>query len=437
MAILQVNVKRSSESRDSKSSQRREAQQRSKTQQRSKIQHSSGTLQDSDVFDNHEEHIDARQDGQIDFYRSDIGVTIRDGAGSDGASPDGASPDGAGPDDKRPEDKSRNGAAEHSSVALAAGVGGGKETQGYQTTIAIPADTGDWQQVVWRLSPGTPIGRAIVSATQRLEEAGSPSAHLDAQVILAHILDQDRSWLFAHYDYVLNEEQAAQLTDLVARRVANEPVAYLVGHKEFYGLDLAVDKRVLIPRPETELLVDAVLDHIESRADRAVTLVDVGTGSGAIALAVAANAPETTVYALDVCEHALGVARRNVEAHGQQDRVHLLRSDLLSELPEPVDIIAANLPYITSADMDCLAAGIREYEPHLALAGGDDGLDMVRELLRQIPDRLHPGGVIFLEIGSDQGQAALDVVHELLPQATYVGLRQDYHGLDRLVVIGT
>lgn len=317
--------------------------------------------------------------------------------------------------------------------------GGGKETGPMENRMPNqgPMHGDAWQAILWRLSPGTPVGRALVSATQRLEEAGSPSAHLDAQVILAFILDRDRSWLFAHYDYELNEEQAARYTDLVARRVAHEPVAYLVGRKEFYGLELAVDGRVLIPRPETELLVDAVLDHIDSRRDKQVKVVDVGTGSGAIALAVATNAPEATVYALDISDHALSVARRNVETHELAGRVITLKSDLLAELPGPVDIIAANLPYITTGHMVELDAGIREYEPHLALEGGVDGLDVIRRLLAQIPSRLNPGGVIFLEIGSDQGEAALALVQACLPQATYVGLRQDYHGLDRLVVIGT
>src|SRR5688572_23299190 len=125
----------------------------------------------------------------------------------------------------------------------------------------------NWQQhVVWKLMPGTPIGRALVTATQRLEEGGSDTASLDAQVILAHCLDKERGWLFAHYDQALTQEEAESFTELVARRAAAEPVAYLVGHREFYGLELAVDHRVLIPRPETELLVDAVLDHIESRS---------------------------------------------------------------------------------------------------------------------------------------------------------------------------
>ncbi|MCC6457343.1 MAG: peptide chain release factor N(5)-glutamine methyltransferase [Caldilineaceae bacterium] len=295
----------------------------------------------------------------------------------------------------------------------------------------------DWQQqVVWKLMPGTPVGRALVAATQRLEEAGSDTASLDAQVILAHILGKERSWLFAHYDQALSQEEAETYTDRVARRAAAEPVAYLVGYREFYGLELAVDYRVLIPRPETELLVDAVLDHIESRADQSVQMVDVGTGSGAVAVAVAANCPSVQIYAVDLSASALEVAHANVERHDERGQITLLQGDLLTPLPRPVDIIAANLPYITSGDYPNLMADVRDYEPRLALEAGPEGLDLIGRLLDQAPAHLNPGGVLFLEIGSDQGRAVLELVQRRLPQARHVGIRQDYHGFDRLVVIG-
>lgn len=298
----------------------------------------------------------------------------------------------------------------------------------------------DWQkrqkQVVWKLMPGTPVGRALVSATQRLEEADCDTASLDAQVILAHILDKERGWLFAHYDQALTEEEAENFAELVARRAAAEPVAYLVGHREFYGLDLVVDRRVLIPRPETELLVDAVLDHIDSRSNQNVRMVDVGTGSGAVAVAVAANCPTVEIYAVDLSPAALDVAHENVERHDSRGQITLLQSDLLSALPHKVDIVAANLPYITSGDYPNLMADVRDYEPRLALEAGPEGLDLIERLLDQAPDHLHPGGVLFLEIGADQGKGVLQLVERLLPQAQHIGMRQDYHGYDRLVVVG-
>jgi release factor glutamine methyltransferase len=295
----------------------------------------------------------------------------------------------------------------------------------------------DWQQhLVWKLAPWTTVGRALVAATQRLEESGSDTANLDAQVILAHILGVDRAWLFAHYDEKLNPEQTEHYAQLVARRAAAEPVAYLVGHREFYGLDLQVDHRVLIPRPETELLVDAVLDHVDSRADKRVKLVDVGTGSGAIALAVAANCPTAAIYAVDLSPDALAVARVNAERLDERRQITLLQGDLLAPLPESVDIIAANLPYIASPVYATLAADVRDYEPRLALEAGPQGLDTIARLLAQAPSHLAAGGVIFLEIAYDQGPAVLALVDERLPQATYVALHQDYHGLDRLLVVG-
>lgn len=294
-----------------------------------------------------------------------------------------------------------------------------------------------WQKrVVWKLMPGTPVGRALVAATQRLEEAGSDTASLDAQVILAHILGKERGWLFAHYDQALTEEEAENFAELVARRAAAEPVAYLVGHREFYGLEIAVDPRVLIPRPETELMVDAVLDHIDSRANQQVRMVDVGTGSGAVAVAVAANCPSVHIYAVDLSPAALEVAKENVKQHDARRQITLLQGDLLEPLPEAVDIIAANLPYITSDEYLNLMADVRDYEPRLALEAGPEGLDLIERLLDQAPGHLYPGGVIFLEIGSNQGAAVLELVERLLPQAKHIGLRQDYHGYDRLVVIG-
>src|SRR3954470_5634285 len=194
----------------------------------------------------------------------------------------------------------------------------------------------DWQkrqkQVVWKLMPDTPVGRALVSATQRLEEAGCDTASLDAQVILAHIMDRERGWLFAHYDQALTQEEADTFAELVARRAAAEPVAYLVGHREFYGLDLVVDPRVLIPRPETELLVDAVLDHVDSRSNQSVRMVDVGTGSGAVAVAVAANCPSVEIYAVDLSPAALEVASENVRRHDSRGQIRLMQSDLLTAL---------------------------------------------------------------------------------------------------------
>lgn len=289
------------------------------------------------------------------------------------------------------------------------------------------------QPVVWTLMPATTVGRAVNAATQRLEEAGVSTARLDAQVILAHVLGVGRSWLFAHYEYALDTEQADQYTELIARRVRREPVAYLIGRKEFYGLDLHVDRRVLIPRPETEMLVDAVLELASARGEAPLVVADVGTGSGAIALAVAANAENARLYALDVSDEALSVARTNVAHLDKRWQVTLLHGDLLAPLPECADVIVANLPYVTSADYRTLDLDVRGYEPQIALEAGVQGLDVITRLLRQVPAHLNPGGSVILEIGYDQGQAVLGLIARLLPQARDVDLHQDYQGHDRVV----
>ena len=292
-----------------------------------------------------------------------------------------------------------------------------------------------WQKVVWRLMPSTTIGRALNSARERLHETGSPSASLDAQVILAHVLEVDRSWLFAHHEYTLSADQANAYTELIARRMAHEPVAYLIGRKEFYGLDFQVDGRVLIPRPETELLVDAGLGCVNEQAQGHCLVADVGTGSGAIALAVAANAPPVKVYAIDLSEDALAVAQSNVDRLDERKQVQLLHGDLLAPLPEAVDIIVANLPYISSTVYPKLEAGVRDYEPKLALEAGSEGLDAIARLLQQAPRYLRPEGAIFLEISYDQGEAVMALAKRILPHAYSIALRQDYHGRDRLVTI--
>jgi release factor glutamine methyltransferase len=292
-----------------------------------------------------------------------------------------------------------------------------------------------WEQVVWKLMPGTTIGRAMNAARQRLEDAGCDAAHLDAQVLLAHVLQVERSWLFAHHEVVLSTEQADAFTALVIRRMRHEPVAYLVGHREFYGLDFLVDYRVLIPRPETELLVDAVIDHIAMREGQPVVVADVGAGSGAIALAVAANCPSAKVYAIDLSADALAVARSNVQRLDGRGQVVLLEGDLLAPLPEPVDMIAANLPYIRSTVYPQLMADVRDYEPQLALEAGPEGLDAIVRLLQQAPLHLNDHGLLFLEIGHDQAEAVVQLARKILPQAHSVRLRQDYHGHDRLVAI--
>ena len=284
------------------------------------------------------------------------------------------------------------------------------------------------------LAPQTSVGDAIRRGAQRLAETSAGSARLDAQLLLAHVLGTDRSWLFAHFDTILTAGQSAGFAALIARRHAHEPVAYLVGYKEFYGIAVQVDRRVLIPRPETEMLVDAVLKLAAARAAQRLLVADVGAGSGAIALALASHAPGVHVYAVDVSADALAVAAANRARLQLQERITLLQGDLLAPLPERVDVVVANLPYVTSADYSALEPGVGLYEPRLALEAGAQGLDVIARLLPQLPAALNPGGVALLEIGYNQGEWMLDLVARTLPAARAT-LDQDLQGHDRMVTI--
>jgi release factor glutamine methyltransferase len=281
----------------------------------------------------------------------------------------------------------------------------------------------------------------MLAVTRRLAESGSDTPQLDAMVLLGFVLGVNKAWLYAHPTRELTESEIVHYEDLVRRRMRHEPIAYLIGVKPFYGLDIAVDRNVLIPRPETELLVDRVLDYLGSLAgaDRRLSVADVGTGSGAIAVALAANVPELTVYAVDVSDSALTVAAQNVERHGLGGQVQLLSGQLLDPLSTQVDVIVANLPYIATADLDMLPPQVRDYEPVLALDGGADGLAVIADLLATLAlpqgrSKLRPGGRVYLEIGAGQGDAARTLVQDLLPDAE-VAIAQDYAELDRLLIV--
>ncbi len=294
------------------------------------------------------------------------------------------------------------------------------------------------QSIIWNLAADATVGSALNSATQRLKEAEFDTAYLDAQVILAHVLGVDRPWLFAHGDAELAPQQAVAFTELIARRVDHEPVAYLVGHREFYGLDLTVDKRVLIPRPETEMLVDEVLSEIEARCANGATQVrvaDIGTGSGAIALAIAVNEAAATIDAVDVSRKALAVARTNLQRHDARSQITLHHGNLLEPLTEPVDILVANLPYISRSEFVTLDPTVRSYEPRVALESGDEGLDAIARLLRQANSHLAERATIYLEIGRDQALAVFRLAQNVLPRMRDIAVHQDYQGHDRMVVI--
>ncbi len=285
------------------------------------------------------------------------------------------------------------------------------------------------------------VREAVLWGVRVLERHGCDGPRLDAELLLAHALGLSRARLLARFDRELSPAELARYRRLIERRRAHEPVAYIVGHQEFYGLDFYVDGRVLIPRPETELLVEKAIELAGKVGDRGyglypLTLADVGTGCGAIAVSLAVHLPQATIYALDCSAEALEVAARNVRRHGVEGRVHLLRGDLLSPLPEPVDLIVANLPYVSEAELAELPPEIRCYEPLSALDGGPDGLRHIRRLLAQAGGYLRPWGAVLLEIGATQGQAVAELARRHFPAAR-IEIAKDYGGLDRVVIVRT
>jgi release factor glutamine methyltransferase len=275
------------------------------------------------------------------------------------------------------------------------------------------------------------IARALIWASGQLR-AASATPRLDAELLLAHTLGWGRSRVLAEREAPLTEAQRAAFCALVARRAALEPVAYLTGHKEFYGLDFLVDRNVLVPRPETELLVDLALQHARRvPSGRPALIADIGTGSGCIAVAMAVHLPEASVYATDIATGALGVAGRNAERHAVAERVRLIEGDLLSALPEAVDLLLSNPPYTVLSEID---EGVRRHEPYLALDGGREGMQVYRRLLAAAPASLRRGGAAMLEIGAAQGEAVMRLAQAHFPAAR-IAIHKDLAGLDRVVVI--
>jgi release factor glutamine methyltransferase len=249
---------------------------------------------------------------------------------------------------------------------------------------------------------GWTVGRLLSWTTEFLGKKGAESARLDSEVLLAKALGVDRVWLYTHHDEVIDEGRRSGFRELVKRRADGAPVAYLVGRKEFFQLALEVGPAVLIPRPDTETLVVEFLNHFPK--DAAPLAVDVGTGSGAIALACASQRKQARFVAIDASAEALAVARRNAAAHSLSERVRFVEGDLLAPVAGegPFDAIVSNPPYIATGEIGGLEAGVRDFEPHLALDGGADGLRLVSRLIEQAVPLLGPGGLLLIEIGSAQ-----------------------------------
>jgi release factor glutamine methyltransferase len=276
------------------------------------------------------------------------------------------------------------------------------------------------------------IRRVLGWAADDLKKRGASSPRLDAELLLCKILSTDRVHLLIDADRPLAKDELAGYRELHQRRRAGEPVAYLLGTREFYGRPFLVDRRVLIPRPDTEHLVEVALIRTR-RISLSCRVLDLCTGSGCVAVTLGRERPTTHVLGADLSTDALAVAAENALRLGAYN-VGFVRSDLFSALrPEHnrFDLVTANPPYIAAGEIPALPVDIRGYEPHLALDGGGDGLDFLRRIVGEAPRFLVEGGVLAVEIGSDQGQA----VQDLFRDAGYheVGLQRDYGGHDRVV----
>ena len=284
---------------------------------------------------------------------------------------------------------------------------------------------------------------AFKNGIARLREAHVPSFTLAAELLLLHVAGRDRTWLYAHPEDELTAEQEERFLSLIARRAVGEPTQYLTGKQEFWGLEFEVTPDVLIPRPETEHVIEVALDRLavrEIRAGRKQTLsgeglqiADIGTGSGCIAVALAKDLPGTKFIATDISPAALSVARRNAERHNFADRIEFVRANVLEGIAAEThfDLIASNPPYIGRREGPTLQREVRDHEPEVALYGGEEGYELYAALVTQSAAHLLPGGIVVLELGHD----SLPAVQPLFdtPDWMRVGVTNDLAGIPRVI----
>jgi release factor glutamine methyltransferase len=283
------------------------------------------------------------------------------------------------------------------------------------------------------VEPVSTIHEQIASARQRLRAAGIPSdeATLDARLLAQHVLGWDAAALLCSGQTPAPDQFGDRYQSVLDRRVTREPLAYITGTKDFWHLTIGVSRAVLIPRPETELLVEAALGRLPAggRAD----IADVCTGSGCIAVALATERRESRIVATDISEHALRVAQGNIRRHGVGDRIDLLRADLLSGVTAQFDLIVSNPPYVPLGDRAGLQPEVRNFEPSLALFAGGDGLDLFEGLIGHAALRLKPGGFLMFEFGTGQEPAVSALISES-PRLTMVAIKSDLQGIPRVAI---
>ena len=279
------------------------------------------------------------------------------------------------------------------------------------------------------------IAETLLQTRTTLAVSGVGEAPLEAELLLGLALGMDRSGLYASLAEQVSETGHEYLERLVRRRQAREPLAYLAGKREFFGLEFKVGPGVFIPRPETELLVEHAISLVQTRFHRGdAVIADVGTGSGSVAVSLAVHLSRSRLYGSDISETAIATARANAEAHGVEERITFLNGDLLKPLPEVADLVVANLPYLRDSSVASLEPEISRYEPRAALNGGVDGLDLVRRLLCQAPRHLHPKGALLLELDPEQMDGASRAALDSYPEARLYRLK-DLAGSERVLVI--
>jgi release factor glutamine methyltransferase len=270
------------------------------------------------------------------------------------------------------------------------------------------------------------LKQALRLARDILSQNGVEDAPLEGELLLRHTLNIDRVRLYIDLEKELTPQQEEAFWLLLKRRLNGEPSAYITGHREFYGLDFRVNPNVLIPRPESELLVGTTLAIAKNHP--LSVIADIGTGSGAIAISLAVNLPQAKIYATDISAAALEVALANCRRHGVSGRVRLLEGNLLEPLPEPVDIIVANLPYVSQSELDL------RFEPPLALDGGAGGIKIIKQLCQQAGGKLKSGGWLLLEIGQGQAEAVAAILHNIFPEGE-IEVIPDLGGIERVVCL--
>lgn len=272
------------------------------------------------------------------------------------------------------------------------------------------------------------LKQALSQARGLLAANNIEDTALESELLLRHALKISRVQLYLDLSRELSPKQEETFWRLVKRRLNGEPAAYITGHREFYGFDFYVAPSVLIPRPESELLVEKALNLAHHR--NISTIAEIGTGCGAIAISLALNLPEAKIYASDISAPALKVALFNCQKHGVASRICLLQGDMLDPLPEPVDLIVANLPYVRESELP--PTGPVSFEPILALNGGPEGMEKIHRLCQQAGSKLRPQGCLLLEIGQGQGKAVTSSLYSLFPSAR-IEVASDLSGIERVV----